>query len=70
VSCNVSGEHVVILWTERGGSIVTAPEKPPGFGRKMAARSMSSQLGGSIEFDWAETGVIVTLEINKSRLAS
>jgi hypothetical protein len=36
----------------------------------MAARSMSSQLGGSIEFDWAETGVIVTLEINKSRLAS
>lgn len=70
VSCNVSGEHVVILWTERGGPTVAAPKEPPGFGRKMAARTMSAQVGGSIEYDWAGTGVIVTLKMDKGRLAT
>jgi two-component sensor histidine kinase len=70
VSCNISGEHVVIVWTERGGPTVVAPNKPAGFGRKMVARGMSGQLGGSIEFDWAEAGVVVTLEMNRDRLAT
>jgi len=70
VSCNGSGEHVVIVWTERGGPTVVAPKKPEGFGRKMADRGMSGQLGGSIEYDWAAAGVVVKLEVNRDRLAA
>ena len=32
-------------------------------------RSMADQLGGSIEYDWCEDGLIVTLKMNKDRLA-
>lgn len=70
VSCVVSGGHVVIVWTERGGPPVVAPTKPAGFGRTMAARGMSGQFGGSILFDWAEAGLIVTLQMNKDRLST
>ena len=70
VSSNISGGHVVIVWTERGGPAVMAPNMPAGFGRKMVARSMSAQLGGSIQFKWAEAGVVVTLEMNRDRLAT
>lgn len=70
VSCNVSGGHVVIIWTERGGPTVAAPDRPAGFGRRMVARGMSGQLGGSIKFNWADAGVIVTLEMDKDRLAA
>jgi hypothetical protein len=31
---------------------------------------MSGQLGGSIEYNWAEAGVVVTLDMNRDRLAA
>ena len=70
VSCTTSGGLVVIVWSERGGPAVVPPTKTEGFGRKMAARGMSGQLGGSIEYEWAEAGVVVTLEMKKDRLAT
>jgi len=30
---------------------------------------MADQLEGSIEYDWSEDGLIVTLKMNKDRLA-
>ena len=56
--------------TERGGPPVVAPTAPAGFGSKMVKRGMSSQLGGSIAFDWSKQGVIVTLRMNRDRLAT
>ncbi len=70
LSCKVSGERVVVVWTERGGPTVVPPTTTGGFGRKLAARSMSGQLGGSIEYDWAEAGVVVRLEMNIDRLVA
>ena len=70
VSCTAHDSEVVIVWTERGGPSVVAPTKPAGFGSKMVTRGMSGQLGGSIAFDWSKEGVIVTLRINKDRLAT
>ena len=34
------------------------------------ANSMRSQLGGSIEYDWNEGGLIVTLRMDRARLTS
>jgi two-component sensor histidine kinase len=71
VSCNANNDDVVVMWTERGGPPVMAvPVKPQGFGSKLVHRSMAAQLGGTIAFNWAEEGVVVTLRMSKSRLAN
>jgi two-component sensor histidine kinase len=68
VSCAPPDNEVVIVWTERGGPPVSAPEGVGGFGSKLVTRSMS-QLGGSIERQWQEEGVVVTMTISKDRLS-
>lgn len=73
VSCAANGgSHgdIVLVWSERGGPRVVAPTKPAGFGRAMAVRGMSGHLGGSIQFDWAQAGLVATLQMNKDRLAA
>lgn len=65
---NGDKEDLIILWAERGGPIVVAPPERSGFGSKMVARCMSSDLGGSISFDWSREGLIVTLRINEACL--
>lgn len=70
VACNAAEDEVVITWTERGGPSVVAPAMLEGFGSKLVHRSMAAQLGGVIEFDWSEEGVVVTMRMSKSRLAN
>jgi len=51
VSCAPpDNEMMTIIWTERGGPPVTAPVGSRGFGSKLLARSLTSQLGGSIDY--------------------
>jgi two-component sensor histidine kinase len=69
VSCAVPESEVVIIWTERGGPLVTAPADAGGFGSKLVTRSMTQQLGGSIERQWLEEGIVATIKIRKDRLA-
>ncbi len=62
--------YVALVWTERGGPSAPPPGELNGFGSKLLTRSMTSQLNGSIVHDWSEEGVIITLRLDKSRLAS
>jgi len=69
VSCNSDDpEFVIITWAERGGPPVVTPVAPFGFGSRLVHRSMSTQLGGSIAFDWCEAGLVTTLRMNKASL--
>jgi two-component sensor histidine kinase len=70
VSCMEHDSEVVIIWTERGGPAVVASKGPAGFGSQLVTRSISSQLGGTIAFDWPAEGVIVTLRMSKARLGA
>jgi two-component sensor histidine kinase len=70
VSCTEHDSEVVIIWTERGGPAVVASRGPAGFGSQLVTRSISSQLGGTITFDWPAEGVIVTLGMSKARLGA
>jgi two-component sensor histidine kinase len=70
VSCNAHDDDVVVTWTERGGPPVTVSPVSNGFGSKLVHRSLAAQLGGSIAFNWAEEGVVVTLRMSKDRLAT
>lgn len=69
VSCDANNGDVAIVWTERGGPPVTAAANPEGFGAKLVRRSVSGQLGGSIAYDWAAGGLVITLRMDKNRLA-
>jgi two-component sensor histidine kinase len=69
VSCNDEGNDVTVSWTERGGPPVTAPARMEGFGSRLLQQGMAAELGGGIEFEWAPEGVVVTLRMDKERLA-
>ena len=56
VSCTADDSEVVIVWTEKGGSPVAVAKGQAGFGSKLVTRSITSQLGGSIQFDWPVEG--------------
>ena len=58
-----------LTWTERGGPEVKAPPEPGGFGSKLVRRSIAQQLGGTIDYHWMEDGLIVTLRLDRAKLA-
>jgi two-component sensor histidine kinase len=68
VSCTVDDADVVIVWTEEGGPHVTMTKGKPGFGSRLVNKSITSQLGGSIEFEWLQQGLIAKLRMSKARL--
>lgn len=69
VSSTTDGDFLVLTWLERGGPPVDMPDGDAGFGGNLVRRSVTGQLGGSIDYDWSEGGLIVTLRIKRSRLA-
>lgn len=68
ISSATEADHIVLTWLERGGPAVEAPDQPAGFGSQLVKRSVAGQLGGSIDYEWAEDGIIVTLRIRRARL--
>jgi two-component sensor histidine kinase len=70
LSSSADDGHIVLTWLERGGPTVAAPDDVEGFGSKLVRRSVAGQLGGSIDYEWSEDGLIVTLRMNRKRLSS
>ena len=70
VSCTTDDSTAVIVWTEKGGPPVQKARGEPGFGSKLVNRSITSQLGGSIDFEWPTEGMIMTLRMSKARLGA
>lgn len=70
VTSETNGQDIVLTWLERGGPQVDAPEGLEGFGSKLVRRSVTGQLGGAIDYRWDQDGLIVTLRMRRSRLAS
>lgn len=69
VSSASDADDIKLTWLERGGPLVEAPNGPPGYGSALVQRSISGQLGGSIQYDWAAEGLIVTVNMKRDRLA-
>lgn len=69
ISGSDEGDQVVLVWTERGGPSVEPPNGAGGYGSKLVVRSISGQLGGSIDYNWSTDGVIVTLKLTTAKLA-
>ena len=69
VSCDSPDGRVKLTWTERGGPEVVAPEGTGGFGSRLLKRAMSD-LDGSVDFEWPKDGAVITLLMQKDRLAA
>jgi two-component sensor histidine kinase len=69
VSSHSAGGQIYLRWVERGGPAVAAPTGARGFGSQLVARSVDRQLGGTIEYDWYAEGLVVTLYLDRARLA-
>ena len=54
-------------WPQSGPPVVE-PSGPGGYGSKLLERAMTRQLDGSINRQWDEAGVVVTLTMNKAYL--
>lgn len=70
VSCTADDAAVAIVWTETGGPPVDKAPGEPGFGSKLVNRSITAQLGGTIDFEWPTEGMIVTLQMSRARLGA
>jgi two-component sensor histidine kinase len=70
VSSAADPEQISLTWLERGGPTVKEPDGLAGFGSELVRRSVRGQLGGSIDYNWSEGGLIVSLRMNRSRIAA
>lgn len=66
---SASATQIELVWMERGGPPVRAPGEQSGFGSKLVHRSVSKQLGGRIDYEWAKDGLIVSLRLERRSLA-
>ena len=64
------GNDLELVWTERGGPEALRPKGAEGFGSRLVNRSVSGQLGGTINYDWTPDGVTIRLHLNGQRLAT
>ncbi|UUR08891.1 sensor histidine kinase [Sphingomonas glaciei] len=62
------GNEVILTWAETGGPSVFASPDMTGFGSRMIQRSVSSQLAGSLSYDWQCTGLVATLVMHADRM--
>jgi two-component sensor histidine kinase len=69
ISSHTENEDVYLIWAETGGPEMRRQPEMRGFGSQMISRSVSSQLGGSLGYDWQPAGLVATLRMRKSRLA-
>ena len=70
VSSSIAGDEINLVWAETGGPAISGEPILTGFGSRLIARSVSTQLGGEIIYDWQETGLVVTIHMSQARMAN
>lgn len=70
ITSTTDDEHLLIVWAETGGPTVAGAPDRQGYGSRIVLKTVEKQLGGELTFDWKSTGLIATLRVNRSKLAS
>ena len=63
-------DTLTLVWAETGGPSIDEAPTLDGFGTRMVLLNLSGPLGGSIDYDWQETGLVATLTMRASALPS
>jgi two-component sensor histidine kinase len=70
VSSRSDGDTIDLIWAETGGPLIVKHPELTGFGSRLVARSVANQLGGELNYDWQESGLVVTVRMRQDRLAA
>jgi two-component sensor histidine kinase len=70
VSSQSEGDQISLIWAETGGPSIVGNPELSGFGSRLVARSVSSQLGGELRYDWQGSGLVVTISMRLDLLAA
>lgn len=69
LSSRVDEDRLYLTWAETGGPTISISPELRGFGSRLIARSVTSQLGGELTYDWQEHGLVVTIAMRHEKLA-
>ena len=69
ISSRAEGGRLYLTWAETGGPPIIGHPELTGFGSRLIARTVTSQLRGELTYDWQETGLVVTIAMPEARLA-
>jgi two-component sensor histidine kinase len=64
------GDCLDLIWAETGGPRIVGHPELTGFGSRLISRSITSGLGGKIDYDWQESGLVVTITMPQDRLSA
>ena len=70
VSSQKDGDRICLIWAETGGPVIMGHPELTGFGSRLIARTVSSQLGGELTYDWQDSGLVVTIGMRQDRMAA
>lgn len=69
ISGEVQNDILELVWAETGGPEITNTPDLAGFGSNMIAQILTSELRGSIAYDWQATGLVATVTSRGDLLA-
>lgn len=69
ISWKVREGALHMTWTEAGGPPVTEAPILEGFGSRLARKSITGQLGGTLSHDWRPEGLVVRMSLLLDRVA-
>jgi two-component sensor histidine kinase len=70
ISSRTEADDLCLTWAETGGPRITSNPELTGFGSRLVARSVASELGGELLYDWQESGLVVAIRMRQDRLAA
>lgn len=65
----MDSDSLDMRWEERGGALVTSPDRV-GFGSRLLDTTIVRQFGGKISHDWRAEGLVVSIKLPLSAIAS
>jgi two-component sensor histidine kinase len=69
IKWETQGDDFRLEWEETGGPAIVVTPDALGFGSVLTERSIVSQLGGRIEYDWQRTGLKLRMTVPLDRLS-
>jgi two-component sensor histidine kinase len=70
ISSSTEAGRIHLIWAETGGPPIVGHPELTGFGSRLIARTVSSQLRGELAYDWQESGLVVTIGMPEDALAA
>jgi two-component sensor histidine kinase len=69
IKWEAQGDDFCLEWEETGGPAIVVSPSAQGFGSVLTERSITSQLGGKIDYDWQRSGLKLRITVPFDRLS-